>query len=75
MGFLPNNRKEKRAKNTPIASIIILATICIYIVSCSSVPKEIAIAGIFDHFEKTPQVILRSGDIFLRDIAASLDDS
>ncbi|HOH16324.1 MAG TPA: hypothetical protein PLQ30_02615 [Rectinema sp.] len=75
MRFLPNNRKESRIKNTSIADIILLAAICISVVSCSSVPKEIAIAGIFDRFEKTPHVILRSGDIFLRDIAACLDDS
>ncbi len=44
-------------------------------VSCASVPREAAIAGLFNHFEKTPQVLIRAKGAFLRDMAASFDDS
>jgi len=43
--------------------------------SCATVPREVALAGLFDQFEKTPQVLIRANNSFLRDLAASVDDS
>jgi|GEM_PF-323068 len=43
--------------------------------SCASVPRDAAIAGLFNRFEKTPQVLVRAKGAFLRDMAASFDDS
>lgn len=43
--------------------------------SCASVPRETASAGIFNRFERTPQILVRAKGAFLRDMAASFDDS
>lgn len=43
--------------------------------SCATAPSETALAGLFDQFEKTPQVLIRAKNSFLRDLAASVDDA
>ncbi len=43
--------------------------------SCASVPRDTTIAGLFNHFERTPQILVRAKGAFLRDMAASFDDS
>jgi hypothetical protein len=53
----------------------VLTAVFFLAASCASVPREVALAGLFDHFEKTPQVLVRAENTFLRDMAASLDDS
>ena len=74
--FLPHTDTRKHIKQaTRLWAFATVAALSVLAISCVSVPKEVALAGLFDHFEKTPHVLVRAGNAFLRDTAASLNDA
>ena len=74
--FLPHTDTRKHIKQaTRLGAFATVAALSVLAISCVSVPKEVALAGLFDHFEKTPHVLVRAGNAFLRDTAASLNDA
>lgn len=65
----------EKAKYRIFALIFALATFSLVFSSCMSIPRDVAVSGLFDHFERTPLVLARAESTFLRDMAASFDDS
>ena len=74
--FLPHTNTRKYTKQaTKFGAFAIVAALSVLAISCVSVPREVALARLFDHFEKTPHVLVQAGNAFLRDTAASLNDA
>ncbi len=65
-------RKTLMAK---LGTLSVLSTVFLLTISCASIPREVSLARLFDHFEKAPHVLARAKSTFLRDMAASFDDS
>ncbi len=68
-------RSAEQRKYRIFALLFALAAFSLVFSSCMSVPRDVAVSGLFDHFERTPQVLARAESAFLRDMAASFDDS
>lgn len=76
MNFYTRRNKTERSDSPARAGLFAaLSAALVLAVSCASVPREVAIAGLFNHFERTPQILVRAKGAFLRDMAASFDDS
>jgi hypothetical protein len=67
--------RAERKKYRIFVLFFALAAFSLVFSSCMSVPRDIAVSGLFDRFERTPQVLARAESAFLRDMAASFDDS
>ncbi|MCX8013608.1 MAG: hypothetical protein N3A02_04900, partial [Rectinema sp.] len=55
-------------------TLLLFALVSLCAISCTTIPREVAERGLFDTFEMTPQVLLRTDGLFLRDLVDSLDD-
>jgi len=60
---------------TKLGMLTILSTVFFLAMACASIPQETSVAGLFDQFEKTPQLLVRANTMFLRDMVASFDDA
>lgn len=58
-----------------LGMLTILSTVFFLAIACASIPRETSVAGLFDQFEKTPQLLVRANTMFLRDMVASFDDA
>jgi len=58
-----------------LGMLTILSTVFFLAMACASIPQETSVAGLFDQFEKTPQLLVRANTMFLRDMVASFDDA
>ncbi len=67
--YIDSHAHVRRGLLAALSAALVLA------VSCATVPRDVATAGLFNHFERTPQVLVRAKGSFLRDMAASFDDS
>lgn len=69
-------RNPKNPKGAGAAVMVFMAAaISLFCSSCTTIPREVSTRGLFDQFERTPQVLMRVEGIFLRDMVSSLDDS
>ncbi|MEN6492280.1 MAG: hypothetical protein ABFC85_09845 [Rectinema sp.] len=73
--FLQNNKTGSTKPIMKLGALGALSAVFFLAISCASVPREVALSGLFDHFEKAPQVLVKTENNFLRDMAASFNDS